>query len=228
MTKVDCGKGHIYDADKYPTCPYCENFRTVDFGGFSVEEGGKTIPGNMPGSQGNKAKPEYNTGAKQPYSQRSVTDDGKTLPPRGYETPVGAGPITIGVMKRELGIDPVVGWLVCIEGSEKGKDYHLYGRINTVGKNEDMDVCIHGDNSITGNIHVKIAYDPKTNNFYIVPGNASDNTYLNDEPIYSQKRLSAYDLIEMGSTKLLFIPLCGQQFSWYGGLNREGGDYAVF
>lgn len=239
MTKVDCGRGHIYDADKYATCPYCDNFRTVDFGGVSVGESGATMPGNMiagaagaamsgsvPVGAGGVTMPGY--GSMYLGGQRSVVEEGKTLPPRGYERRVDAEIKTEGRMKREQGIEPVVGWLVCIEGSDRGKDYHLYGRINTVGRSDEMDVCIHGDRGITRDIQAKIAYDPRKNNFYIVPGNAADNTYLNDEPIYMQTKLRAYDLIEMGSTKLLFIPLCEERFSWSGGLDRGGDDHAVF
>lgn len=239
MTKVDCGRGHIYDADMYPACPYCDNFKTVDFVGILVGESGATMPGNMSASARGAAMPGSvsvgaggvtmpGQGSMFPDGQRSVVEDGRTLPPRGYEMRVDAEHKTVGRMKREQGMEPVVGWLVCIEGSDRGKDYHLYGRINTVGRNENMDVCIHGDTGITRDTHVKIAYDPKKNNFYIVPGNASDNTYLNDEPVYMQTRLNAYDLIEMGETKLLFIPLCEQRFSWSGGLNRGGEDHAVF
>lgn len=239
MTRVNCGKGHIYDADMYRTCPYCNDFQTVDFSGIPVGESGATMPGNMPAGARSAAMPEgMPVGAggatmpghdgMYPGGQRSVVEENKTLPPRGYEKRVDAENKTVGRMKREQGIDPVVGWLVCIEGSERGKDYHLYGRINTIGRDENMDVCIHGDIGITGNIQVKIAYEPKKNNFYIVPGNGSDNTYLNDEPVYMQTKLKAYDLIEMGSTKLLFIPLCTQRFTWSGGLDRGGEGYDVF
>ena len=32
---------------------------------------------------------------------------------------------TIGIYHKEIGIDPVVGWLVCIEGPDRGRDYRL-------------------------------------------------------------------------------------------------------
>ena len=40
---------------------------------------------------------------------------------------------TIGVMQRELGIDPVVGWLVCVEGADRGRDYRIRSERNTIG-----------------------------------------------------------------------------------------------
>ncbi|MCM1087136.1 MAG: FHA domain-containing protein [Muribaculaceae bacterium] len=227
MTRVECEKGHIYDADMYSSCPYCGNFQTVDFGGMPVGEGGVTMPGGVPVGQGGVTMP----GGSSMYNsmQRSVIDDeSKTLPPRGYGMRVDAENKTTGMLKSYKGVEPVVGWLVCIEGSSKGKDYRLYGRINSIGRSEKMDVCIRGDSGITRDVHVKIGYDPKNNRFHIIPGNGANNTYVNDEPVYVQIKLNAYDVIEMGATKLLFIPLCGEKFSWSGGLNREGGDNAVF
>lgn len=225
MTRIECVRGHIYNADMYSSCPYCGNFQTVEFGGVPVGQGGVTMPGGVPVGQGSTTMPG---GSMYGGRQRPVTDEGKTLPPRGYETRVDEENKTKGMMGKSQGKEPVVGWLVCIEGSDKGKDYRLYGRINTIGRSEQMDVCIRGDEGITRDVHVRIGYDPKNNNFHIIPANSSNNTYVNDEPVYMPTKLKAYDLIELGETRLLFIPLCNQMFTWGGGLNRGGKSYAVF
>ena len=34
------------------------------------------------------------------------------------------------------------------------------------------------------------------------------------EPVMMTVRLKAYDVLTIGSTKLMFVPLCGEQFSW--------------
>jgi hypothetical protein len=38
--------------------------------------------------------------------------------------------------------------------------------------------------------------------------------YLNGEVLLSAKKLSAGDEMEVGQTKLRFVPLCGPDFSW--------------
>ena len=38
--------------------------------------------------------------------------------------------------------------------------------------------------------------------------------YLNGEEVFSATPLQAYDLIDFGETKLLFVPLCGERFTW--------------
>jgi hypothetical protein len=36
----------------------------------------------------------------------------------------------------------------------------------------------------------------------------------NDKAIFATEKLAAHDTIEVGQTKLLFIPLCGDKFKW--------------
>ena len=121
---------------------------------------------------------------------------------------------TVGEFKRRLGYEPVVGWLVCVEGPEVGKDYRLYGRINTIGRAEDNDVVLAQEHTVSQKNHVRLAYDAKHNNYQLIPGDGSNVTYLNDEPLYVPQRLNAYDILEMGETKLMFIPLCNDRFRW--------------
>lgn len=213
MTRAECAQGHQYDSDLYSSCPYCNGFQKINFGGTPAGEAGVTVPGNGFGAS-------LNQGSSR--ERMIMNDNGKTCPPRGYERRVDEDNRTMGMIQKKNGIEPVVGWLVCIEGYEKGKDYRLYGRINTVGRDERMDVCIRGDQGITRDTHVRIGYDPKKNNFHIIPANSSNNTYVNDEPVYIPTKLEAYDVIELGASKLLFLPFCGQRFSWGEGLNSGG------
>ena len=29
MAQIECGRGHLYDPDKYPTCPYCNGNQKI-------------------------------------------------------------------------------------------------------------------------------------------------------------------------------------------------------
>ena len=48
----------------------------------------------------------------------------------------------------------------------------------------------------------------------ILPGDSNGIVYLNDEAVYVPTQLSQYDVIEMGESKFLFIPFCGEHFKW--------------
>ncbi|MDO4324423.1 MAG: FHA domain-containing protein [bacterium] len=125
---------------------------------------------------------------------------------------------TRGMLEKKLGIDPVVGWLVCIEGSEKGKDFCVRGKINIIGSSSGADICLTKDDTIS-HTHARLAYDPRHNVFRLLPGNNMNNIYLNEEPIYEAAILHSYDVIVLGETTLLFIPLCSERFNWERGLD---------
>lgn len=109
---------------------------------------------------------------------------------------------------------PVCGWLVCIEGARVGKDYKVKAGKNFVGRADDMDIQILGDNKISRRNHCIIVYEEKHGNFMILPGDGNGIVYHSGEAVYSPVQLSEYDVIEMGESKFLFIPFCGEQFKW--------------
>ena len=110
-------------------------------------------------------------------------------------------------------IDPVTGWLVCIEGPQMGRDYRIMAEKNFIGRAEDMHIQILGDNRIARRNHAIIAYDPVKRNTLILPGESSGLTYHNNEAVYTTE-LNVYDIIQLGASKFLFIPLCGEHFEW--------------
>ena len=117
-------------------------------------------------------------------------------------------------MQSQMGFDPVVGWLACVAGPSRGKSYTIRGGVNSIGRSERMDIVITGDLKISSENHAKISYSDKHNRFNILPGEGRNIVYLNDEEVFTPMPLKAYDLIDFGETKLLFVPLCGERFTW--------------
>lgn len=111
-------------------------------------------------------------------------------------------------------VDPVCGWLVCIEGARVGKDYKIKTGKNFIGRADDMDIQILGDNGVSRRNHAIVVYDPKKKNYVLLPGESSGIAYLNGEAVYTPNQLAAYDVIELGKSKFLFIPFCGEHFEW--------------
>ena len=111
-------------------------------------------------------------------------------------------------------IDPVVGWLVCIEGPQMGRDYRIMAEKNFVGRAEDMHIQILGDNKISRRNHAIIAYDPLKRNTLILPGDASGLAYHNGDAVYIPTEMKEYDVVQLGNSKFLFMPLCGEHFEW--------------
>lgn len=111
-------------------------------------------------------------------------------------------------------IEPVCGWLVCIEGARVGKDYKIKAGKNFIGRAEDMDIQILGDNGVSKRNHAIIVYDSKKKNSVLLPGDSSGIAYLNGEAAYMPTELSPYDVIELGKSKFLFVAFCGEHFEW--------------
>ena len=110
--------------------------------------------------------------------------------------------------------EPVVGWLVAISGNHFGESFYIHAGQNSIGRGADNDIVVGLDNSISRVKHALIVYEPKKRKFYLQPGASSGLTYLNDEYITESKLVEAKDVIELGESKLLFIPLCGPDFTW--------------
>lgn len=117
-------------------------------------------------------------------------------------------------VKKSIPFLPVVGWLVCVDGPAKGRDYRIHTQKNWIGRATHMDICISGDNCISAEEDAFIAYEPKKKFFHFVPGKGRNLMYLNDDVLLTPVQLNPYDILTIGQTKLMFVPLCGERFNW--------------
>ena len=111
-------------------------------------------------------------------------------------------------------IEPVVGWLACIDGPRVGQSFTLKEGKNFIGRGDDMDVQVLGDPEVSRSDHACIAYDPKNRTFTLVPGNSEGIVYLEGRGVYQATELHDLCRIQIGNTTLVFRPLCGEHFSW--------------
>jgi hypothetical protein len=110
--------------------------------------------------------------------------------------------------------DPVVGWLVCLEGPDRGRDFRLHSEKNFIGRSSSMDVAIENDDTVSREKHGVIIFDPKKLAFWVLPGDASGLVYVNGEIVHSPTQISADDKLEIGQSKLVLVPFCGPKFNW--------------
>lgn len=112
------------------------------------------------------------------------------------------------------GVQPVVGWLVVLTGKMRGDSINIHTGRSFIGRGKSNDIVIDGDKSISREKHAVVVFEPKNQTFLLQPGSSRELFYLNGDVVLDTKELEAYDRIEIGKTKLLFIPLCGEKFSW--------------
>ena len=111
---------------------------------------------------------------------------------------------------EEVYAGKTTGWLVALSGAHYGESFELKSGSNTLGS-VNAAVTLNGDDSISG-IHAEVSFDTKKNAFFAKPCEGS--LFINDQPVDESVCLKAYDQLTLGQTKLLFFPLCGEDFSW--------------
>ena len=211
---VKCENGHFYDADKYAKCPNCSRGAgpkkdVVMEGGISTDlDDVKTVAMNIRGN------------IKSGRSVRIPKVSGRTIKPSNEildreEQRMRELQEKIRYHKDSLEeqIEPVVGWLVCVNGEEKGRDYRLIRGRNRIGRDSDMDVTIRKDQKVTREEHCSVVYDEKSNLTFLVPGNGT-LTYYKGEMLRQPQQLCSGDAVEIGETKFIFISFCEGERVW--------------
>ena len=201
-----CPKGHFYDADKYASCPYCvpqdeaeavtEAVKTEDFSQPAAVKAQEISPSPVPVSKLNKPASFVNTAVN------------------GWEEPEDDENCTVGYYAQVIGVEPVVGWLVCIKGAYRGESFKLKSGRNFIGRAANMDIVLGADQSVSRLHHAAVVYDPKSRAFIVAAGDARELCYLNGDVVVTSQRLQAYDVLTLGNTELMLLPLCGEKFSW--------------
>ncbi|MBQ0012391.1 MAG: FHA domain-containing protein [Clostridiales bacterium] len=142
----------------------------------------------------------------------SATSAGKTL--SYFSSMTNEGSKGAEKSNNHRAIDPVVGWLISIKGNHLGESFCIYAGANSVGRDTNNRIVLSQDSLVSRVKHAIITYEPKHRNFYIKPGESSGLTYVNEEYISETKQIVAGDIVELGESQLMFIPLCGESFSW--------------
>lgn len=214
-----CPNGHRYDDQRNSECPICSRGRIADMDA-TVGAYGSGTRGSLPqepfpeseldatiGAYGfsststsySPAKPSSGSMGRTLPLDFSAEDDGPTISAFNY----GA----------EKSFSPVAGWLVCIDGPEKGRDFRLYTGRNFAGRSPKMQINIADDPQINRDGHFSIVFDPESKAWFIISG-AGTVTYLDDVLLEGARPLRDMARIKAGSSLFCFRSLCGEEFCW--------------
>lgn len=221
MNLTKCGNGHYYDADKYSSCPHC--------GKNEEQDDDVTVNMEQTGTFGSRTEEAGLTGQRTgqyaaqdaPARQQTGQDKMRTVS-LADAVHVAAAPAagvpdedkTVSYYGGSIGIEPVVGWLVCVEGEMLGKAYELKNGKNFIGRASNMDVVLAGDQNVSRERHAVVVYEPKGRVFIAQPGESRELFYMNDQVVLMNVQMHDRDILSIGKTKLMFVPLCGPDFSW--------------
>lgn len=158
-----------------------------------------------------------NKGQAQSKSNSSSTDDVTRFYHPGRKPVAGAAAQVAASPSSQIGMsdNPVVGWVVVINGPGKGSFRPLGYGMNTIGRGDGDRVSLgFGDEEISRHNHAVLTYDPRGRRFYIQHGDAVNLTYVNGQPVLQPVELKGTEEITLGQTSLRFVAFCGQDFDW--------------
>ncbi len=210
MELIHCKNGHLYDPSISADCPECAAMagKTVPLAGGvtfgPADDIGKTQPMRRDTEPVNP-----------PVSHWADASDfmsGAYMGGAGNYSPTMPVNYDRGIETKAA--QPVTGWLVCINGPEKGKDYRLHEEYNYIGRSSKMDVCIAGDPTVSRENHAIIAYDTQERMFYFAPVSGASIVRHNGKAVLGNVELKHGDRIQVGKGTFLFVPLCGENFQW--------------
>lgn len=229
MKLSTCPKGHFYDADKYASCPYCvpqdeaeavtealnvtmEDFSTRAPSTGASAAGAVQQPVSVQTSGAAQQAASGQTSAAVPTSEKRRTAFVNTAV-SGWEEPEEDENCTVGYYAQVIGVEPVVGWMVCIKGAYRGESFKLKADA-ILSAVHQYGIVLGADQSVSRLRHAAVVYDPKSRAFIVAAGDARELCYLNGEVVVTSQKLKAYDVLTLGNTELMLIPLCGEKFSW--------------
>lgn len=229
-----CEYGHFYDGDEHgDACPFCAQVKGAQAeknpeppagDGAQVEDRRETEPEAVPEPEAEvepspaaKVEPESSpasepTPAAEPDPEPEPT---VKLEPASFSPSPAAAPAPVPEPNgAPLNPDLVVGWLVCVSGPARGRSYELHAGRNFIGRAAIMDVALPEDTAVARERQASVIFDPRTARFSVTANETRELTYVNDELVYDHCDLTANDVLLVGSTRLMLVPLYGSGFAW--------------
>lgn len=170
-----CNNGHQME-DSWELCPYCQ--RTGYQSPRGAEFAGKTRIEIDPALQ--------------------------TKPAASSPVPAQAAPRKTVLLSDVARKTALVGWLVAIDGDQKGEDFRLRDGQNTVGSGPDCDIVLR-DQTISAK-HASIRF--KDGKFFLSDLDSSNGTFVNGlEESIARIELNDSDMLRIGAVTLKFKAL---------------------
>ena len=193
MAIIKCPNNHFYDSEKYDRCPHClKDPSTASDASPSIDIGENKTVAKGPSFS---AEDSIKTQSLRNMVKNNVDEVQKTVPK----------------YFSDRNINPIAGWLVCIEGENRGRSFEIHIGKNFVGRSMKNDIHIN-DERVSRDNHFSIIFDPVNIEFYIMQGNGI--TYYNGEVLSEAAQLNENDEITAGVSTYVFVQYCREGRNW--------------
>lgn len=207
-----CERGHIYDEKAYASCPYCGQSSAAvrPLGDVSAPSFPQTAPADGLSAPSFPATAPIDTSAAPGFPPTMPVNAPSPAPAR----PKKEMSATVALNTGDDGEVLACGWLVVTSDKKKGKSFVIHSEKNTLGRGSGFDVNLSFDESISKNGDAVITYDNRGKKFFITLAAGKNNIYHNGNLLLTPEEIKDYDVIEVGSTKLVFRSFCNEEFDY--------------
>lgn len=193
MNLARCKKGHYYDGDKYASCPHCAR---------KDNEAGDTVrmADNVDAQQ---------TEQRKGVQGRALKDAVLDALEKKRESEVEQARVKKGV---NANLHPV-GILVVVSGVGQGSVHVLNQGCNYI-KINGTELGVTQDGTDLSEMNASIAYHEERRMFVLRPIGEPSVVQVGRMLLKESIMLRPYDKFVIKDTMLLFVPICGEHFSW--------------
>lgn len=243
MKKTKCLNGHFFDADRFQNCPICgckpqgvASERPTKKVSDELET--TALPPQLSAEvQRIDAVTEKNEDRSveardKRFGEEDKAVQGEAEAPTGtvsestsgvqslWDAVKGTGSTNNSPLPKTVAfygyddVEPPVAWLVCVKGAYLGCAFECKTGRNKIGRGIGMDVNLEKDLKVTREVNAFLVYEPKKKSFFIQEGLGNGLVYHNDDVVMNFSPLKEYDHVSLGDSEFVFVPLCGEHFSW--------------
>lgn len=105
-------------------------------------------------------------------------------------------------------------FFVCIDGPMTGASFVFRENKAIIGRQMDYEISLFRDNSVSRNPHAIINYYQDAIRYTVSCGDAEKRVSVNGQYISVETELKLYDVVGIGQSRLLFVPICSEKFAW--------------
>ncbi len=124
---------------------------------------------------------------------------------------------TVALTESDMDFIPRVharAFLVGIDGPMTGASYVFQESRAVIGRQKNYEISLYRDNSVSRSPHAILTYNKDTLHYAVTPGDAEKKVSVNGAFITGETEVKLYDVIGVGQSRLLFIPVCSEKFAW--------------
>ncbi|MBR5416663.1 MAG: hypothetical protein IK109_01380 [Clostridiales bacterium] len=124
---------------------------------------------------------------------------------------------TVAMTESDMDFIPRVharAFLVGIDGPMTGASYVFQESRAIIGRQKNYEIALFRDNSVSRSPHAILTYNKDALRYAVAPGDVDKKVSVNGAFITEETELKLYDVIGVGQSRLLFIPVCSEKFAW--------------